>query len=59
MAIACGVVGWIILYFAVMVPLEKSYEWLSLPQKMLSCLLPNMALHWSVKLMYSFEAKGM
>ncbi|CAG7730793.1 unnamed protein product [Allacma fusca] len=57
-AVSVGMVFWIVSYIALAVPLLRNYENLSLSDKMASCLLPNMGLHWAVKLMHSLEFQG-
>jgi ATP-binding cassette subfamily A (ABC1) protein 3 len=38
--------------------MKQKLENISLQDKLLSCLFPNMGLHWAIKAMYSFETRG-
>lgn len=58
LATTIGIVLWIVSYYALFVPLESSYRTLTLSSKLLAGLSPNMALHWAIKVMCSFEGTG-
>lgn len=51
---------WLATYYAPSVPLgdTNKYLSLSLSDKMLVALLPNMALYWALKVMCGLEGKG-
>lgn len=57
-ATALGIVTWLVIYLVLAVPMEQNAESVTLTRKLVSCLFPNMALHWAVKAMYSFETRG-
>lgn len=57
-ACAIGIVTWLVFYLAIAIPMEQNLESVSLEKKLISCLFPNIALHWAIKAMYSFETRG-
>jgi hypothetical protein len=59
LATTFGVVLWLLSYYSLSVPLEGRYRTLSLTDKLLAALVPNMGLHWVIKVMCGFEGKGM
>ena len=58
LATTFGVVLWLLSYYSLSVPLEARYRTLSLRDKLLAALVPNMGLHWVIKVMCGFEGKG-
>ncbi|ODN03994.1 ATP-binding cassette sub-family A member 3 [Orchesella cincta] len=58
MATTVGIVLWLLSYFLVAVPLALDYENLTLVKKLVSSILPNTALHWSLGIMATLEGKG-
>ena len=53
--IIVGLLLWVVSYYAVVYPMKAYYDTFPLVDKMMSCLLPNTAIYWTIKTLFSLK----